>query len=61
MVQDHYYGTVYFSQSLGISLTLTFDVNGSEILFGSLVNILNILDGMKDFFTQLFHHYTTFF
>lgn len=51
MVHDHYYGTVYFSQSVVVTLTRTFDVTGSEILIGLHVNILNVLDGIKDFFT----------
>lgn len=61
LVHDHYYGTVYFSQSVVVKLTRTFDVTGSEILIGSHVNILNVLDGIKYFFTRLFHNYTNFF
>lgn len=47
--------------SVGVTLTRTVDVTGSEIVIASHVNILNILDEIKDFFTQLFHYYKTFF
>lgn len=61
LVHDHYFGTVYFSQSVVVTLTRTFAVAGSDILIGSHVNILNVLDDIKDFFYTIISPLYNFF